>query len=152
MIKIKETHNHKKILRECHNHIESFTIMKWRLRKCFRTRTFRTQTFRTRTFRPCHFGPGRLTPDILDHDVSSHDILDLDVSPLIVYTRKFRPRTFWIWTFRAKDVSPPDFLYLDVSLPAVSDQVVSPPDILIEDVLPTAFLAHFSDAFPTAMI
>ena len=47
-----------------------------------------------------------LPPDILDQGLSPPDALDLDVSPQTFWTRTFlwsrtfRPITFWVWTFR----------------------------------------------------
>ena len=68
------------------------------------------------------FGPGRFAPAILDLYVYPH------------------PRTFWTWTFRGHDVSPPNFLDLDVSLLDVSDQSFRPLTFLVQDVSPPACL------------
>ena len=85
--------------------------------------------------------------DVSDQDVSPPDLLDRTFrlltfwtwtfNSLTFWTRKFRSRTFWTWTLRTQVVPPQDFLDLDVSLPDVSDQVVSPLTFLVKDVLAT---------------
>ena len=46
----------------------------------------------------------------------------------------FAPLTFWTWTFRTQDISPPYFLDLDVLTPDILEQDVLPPNILDLDV------------------
>ena len=61
-------------------------------------------------------------------------ILDLDVLPPEILEQDVLYLTFWTWTFRTQDVSPSNVLDLDVLLLYVSDQDVSPPNFLNQNI------------------